>query len=332
MKVKDIKQIKVTVIGNNQGYYYHQQLIDYTQTTSTIESILYKLSNKYKDAIDILRTKCLYGTDDYKKYKGEFPSWMVGGTFPLNDLHDESIITYSNLVAIDIDKSDNKDIDIDNVVKDIYKLPYVIGYSKSISGKGYYILILVEDGKNTTGYYKYIVNLWKHKYNINIDTACTNIGRKRFISYDENMKIKDDDVDIIPWKLIYIEPQVEQPKQQFINKQYNSNEKLIHSTISYLVNNGLSIDYFKTKDTGSTYRTWYHIGCDFCYFEDGYSLFEKFSNNSIKYNDSYKDILNKYNQCKCKTPIDEIGRKYCGIAKKIYGKHWINKINKQELC
>lgn len=321
MKTIDILNKQFTVLPSVDGLVHHQGVIDYTQTNKSLKWIL-NLGKIYKDQINILRTM-EYHSKEQKDFKLKFPCWFVGGTFPVNKTYDKEIIEYSNLLAIDIDKQDNPDIDIEKIKNTLFNLPYVIMVSKSISGKGIYVLILVEDGKNTKEYYKYIADLWHNLYHINIDAHCNNIGRKRFLSYDDELLIKGDDVDIEPWnvKTINYENPVTTNKSKLFNykPKKQENNDLVHKAIWYLLNRGFSIDDFKTTNG---YSVWYHVGCDFRHFEDGEKMFITFSNNSKLYNDNIKDITKKWNQTKIENTMEEVSKKWCGICKNKYGRKW----------
>ena len=328
MKTKNILNKKFTTLSSLDGYYHHQGLTDYTQTNLTLNQILY-LGNKYKEQINILR-QMEYHSEEQREFKEKFPCWFVGGIFPFEKLKDENILEYSNVLAIDIDKKDNPNIDLNEIAKKIFELPYVFMVSKSISGQGIYVLVLLEDGIYTKEYYTYLTKLWTKQYNIKIDEQCKNIGRKRFISYDDNIMIKDDEIEINEWKLksIIKEPSNNETKksQPYCGKYktVNTNQGLVSKAIWYLLNNRFSIDNFNAEEP---YATWYHIGCDFRHFDDGEQMFIKFSTNSTKYFDNITNILKKWNQTKKEISLDEVSKKWCGMCKRIYGKQWYNKIN-----
>ena len=151
MKTVDILKQKHTVLMTMDGYTEHQGLQDYTQKDLTMYEILYPLANKFKETIALLR-KEEYHSDRYNYIKSHMlPVWFVGGTFPKEEINngkvlthteDKDLLSYSNILSIDID---NQEIDR----KAIFDLPYVFAVLKSSGGVGYYVLILVEDGKYT---------------------------------------------------------------------------------------------------------------------------------------------------------------------------------------
>ena len=331
MKVVDILNKKFSVLVNVDGYTYHQGLSDYTQTVMTLKQII-ELGNKYIKQIDMLRL-LEYHSKEQKAYKEYFPCWFTGGIFPINQTEDKDILEYSNILAIDIDKCDNTDIEINDLKQKIFELPYVFMISKSISGEGIYVLVLLEDGRYTTEYYEYLAKLWNQKFNVNIDVQCTNIGRKRFISYDNEIMIKDDQTNIKEWKLkpIHVEPKINKTKMMDykpMNTSYDS-IGLTKRAIWYLLNNcNYSIDDINTD---KAYNVWYHIGCDFRHFDDGEQMFIQFSNNTSKYKDSTNKILSKWNKTKIENNIDDVCRKWCGICKNKLGRDWISTVNQQYL-
>lgn len=320
MIVKDILNKEHTFLYTASGYTKGK----YMQLKFPLKQILIDIPEQIKQSIFKLRAMG-YGSTQYNETKKLFPCWVVSGVYPLRQINDNSTLIWSNIIAIDIDKKDNEDIDLDEVRKKLFDLPYVFAVLKSISGKGLYALVLVEEGQYTKEYYKYISKLWNQQYKLNIDTQCTNISRKRFIGYDEEAKkwIKDDNTEIEPWKLKYIEKKVVKNKRDYmhVSKYANNNNELVTKAIWKLLNEGYSIDNMNTTPV-TRYGVWYHIACDFHHFDDGLNMFIKFSNNSTKYNDKITDITKKYNNAKIETDFDNVAQKWCGICKHIYGSEW----------
>ena len=318
MIVKDILLRKCTLLCSINGIDPNG---NYVQTTQTVHDLIVTIPEMLKEKIMQLRSLG-YGSDRYKDRKKLFPNWVVSGTYPIKQINDNSTVEWSNIIAIDIDKSDNKDNDLNEIRKKIFDLPYVFAVLKSISGEGLYALILVEEGQYTKEYYKYLSRLWNKQYNLNIDTQCNNISRKRFIGYDEEALkwIKSDETEITAWKLKYVEKAPVIKKQEFVYApKYDDNISLVRKAIWKLLNNGYSIENMNVQ---YSYGAWYHIACEFHHFEDGLDMFIRFSQNSNKYKDKIADITKKYNNGKIEAPFDDVGKKWCGICKHIYGSQW----------
>lgn len=333
MKVREILKQKVTVLPTVDGWHnYHQGLMDYTQIDITLYDFLYILGKRYKEAINKYRQYPYHG-EEQSLYKDEFPVAFIGGTFPMKQTEDNYIMTYTNILAMDIDKKDNNHIDLDEKIKEIYNLPYVIGTPLSISGQGYYVLVLLENGKNTKGHYRYLSNLFKSKYNINTDKQCKNIGRKRFISYQDNLSdvIKPMDTEIVSFKLLDFDSDClfdNNEMNRMIDYkpvQFTQKDSILFTqrAIWKLLDNGYSIDDINTDN--NHYSVWYHIGCEFRIFDDGHEMFIKFSNNSSKYNDDILTINKKWNNTKNIENVDDVCKKWSGIAKNKFGNNWWKK-------
>ena len=298
---------------------------NYVQIKLPLRELLIDVPEKIKDSIYKLR-QMGYGTSQYNEAKKNFPCWVVSGVYPLKKINDNDTLIWSNIIAIDIDKKDNKDIDLNIIRKTLFDLPYVFAVLNSISGQGLYALILVEEGQYTKEYYKYISKLWNKQYGLNIDTQCNNISRKRFVGYDDEVMkwIKDDNVEIDPWKLKYIERKVEEKKNDYIHAskyENNNDNKFVKKAIWKLLNGGYSIDNMNTSET-TRYGAWFHVACDFKHFDDGLDMFIKFSNNSSKYNDRHSDIVKKFNNARIEKDFNDVAQKWCGICKHIYGSDW----------
>lgn len=330
MKTIDILRQKHTVLMTMDGFISHQGVLDYTQTDLSLYTILVPLSHKFKDVIGMMREE-EYHSNKYNDIKENMlPVWFVGGTFPQATMEynrivphtdDTDILTYSNLLCIDID---NQEIDRHA----IFDLPYVIAVLRSSGGSGYYVLILVEDGIYTKEYYSYLARLFKSKFNIEVDQQCKNIGRKRVLSYEDDIEkwIKPFDYEIKPWKLrdkIVIDDLFDNKPIRFIDYKPNNsdNTDFTRKAIWKLLDSGFSIDDYSKQN--ANYGAWYYTACEFANFEDGYDMFVRFSQNSSKYNDDINTINNKWhNADKSKTNIDDVNKKWCGICKNRFGSNW----------
>lgn len=98
----------------------------------------------------------------------------------------KDIKTYNNIICIDIDGKDNKDLTLDQIKEKVNTSPYVFYSAKSVSGKGLLALIYL-DG-NITDFEGHFNSLEKYfkKRGIIIDTQCKNPNRLRYITIDDN--------------------------------------------------------------------------------------------------------------------------------------------------
>ena len=192
-------------------------------------------------------------------------------------------------------------------------------------GKGGSVFFDVDTGLNTLIDFRYNKKFSAGDGENGSGSRCNGKkGEDIHIKVPQGTIIKDEETDIIPWKLKYIEKEDNNKKQDVVyEKYYNQNNEFSYEftrkAIWYLLNRGYSID---NMNGNNKYGTWYHIGCDFIHFKDGEEMFVRFSNNSSKYKDDIKTILKKWNNVKQESSFEEVSRKWCGICKNIYGKYW----------
>ena len=113
-----------------------------------------------------------------------------------------------------------------------------------------------------------------------------------------------------------------------IVKEYDSSQsnKLCQKAIWLLLNHGFSIDDFNSSNK---YSVWYHVACEFHLFDDGHEMFVTFSQNSKNYNDDSSTIEKKWNSAEQPDNVEDVYRKWCGMAKSNFGKDWIKLINQK---
>ena len=324
----DILRTQVTVIKTANGY--ENNIWGKGNPIGSIvplKYVLYELQDICKNQVDYVRS-LEYHSDEQKQAKNIVPRYYISGVFDLNEykigrfpIHDYPKIG-SNLMTIDIDGKDNPDIDIWKIREEIFKLPYVFSCIKSISNKGYYCIIPIEDTHYTKEYYNYIIKLWKNKFGINIDNNASSLIRARILSYDDELDkwIKKDNVQV--WNLKYVEkPKEEVIVEQKIFPKYKETIDgldwtfITHKAMELLINDGYYV---------KGYNAWYHLGCEVANFEDGQQLFLKLSKNG-SYNDSIDVIMKKFKSCSPSGINNELIQKWCGMARNKYGKNWFLK-------
>lgn len=274
--------IRCTLLGSGTGWSttYDNKSI-YLQSTATVQQII-DLGIKWKGKIDILRAMEYHSKEQFD-LKVKYPCWIPQGIFEQGNVKDEGIVEYSNLLAIDIDFIDNPNADtIQKIKQEVFEMKSVIFVMTSITGKGIWALLLVEDGRCTSDYLRYIERLFKSKWNVDIDKKCYNIGRKRFISYDDDILIKADDIDIVPWKLKLLEDKEETKqkstlfdyKQKYVSNIDEDNE--FERKVDLLIELGY--------DCGPHWSDWVTFGRIFKPFNNGKELFERISQKMSAYN------------------------------------------------
>lgn len=311
MKTKDILMTPVTLLASASGY---NGKGEYVQRDVPLGAVL-ELGRQWKDNIRQLRE--MDDLDEQKKCKLKFPCWTAGGTFPQKQLFDNAITSYSNLMVIDIDAHDNPDIDLNEIKQYLFDYEFTVLVSKSIRGNGLYALIAIGDGFFTKEYYQAMVGFLERQYGVRVDSVCGNIARKRFISYDDEILIKGDEVDIVPL-------------QGKFNRQEKTAYKPKGGALGYsdeFTCCAISLLIEKYGYKANTEPEWFMDGIRLATFgEWGRKLFIELSRRSDKYR-SDREVNSKFDSCVKRTRFDKSCLSYYfGRLKAIIGPDWIQAV------
>ena len=135
---------------------------------------------KLKPQIDLMRT--FHDTDKlkYDEQKHKLPICLFTGRF--SNFSNSGLLESSNLVVIDFDKIPLQDMSTQRDI--ITKDPYTFAAFVSPSGKGYKVIVKVENNPDNTTHSEYL-NALKVYYNSPYwDNNCMGISRACFLSSD----------------------------------------------------------------------------------------------------------------------------------------------------
>lgn len=228
----------------------------------------------YKDIIDLCRELYSAGNKaDYSKKKKFLPAVTFSGEFEGSRKAD-SLKAYSYFIIIDIDALEKETIPF--LKKELFEDEFVAAIWISPSGHGLKILIATT---SSSQYHKQcfdaISEYLSNRYGINVDKSGSDICRLCFVSYDENLLLKEE---VIPFKFTEqsFTQQVKRTQSDMIElsakisalrpdtslkklfyetegKNNRSNRDIIGRIIKYLRKNNLSI-------TGN-YHDWFRVAC-----------------------------------------------------------------------
>lgn len=103
----------------------------------------------------------------------------------------EILVHRNPILQLDFDKL--QDYDLGEVKQAIFDLPFVGCVSKSVSGDGLFVLILIDDETRLSEYYAQCSRAFRNELGIIADpTKGSNPVHLRFISYDENFLYRED--------------------------------------------------------------------------------------------------------------------------------------------
>lgn len=310
----------------------------YKNAKSTKRSDIIRLIEFLKPLQDynkdvVLRLRQIKDVERQKEYKmnnliGVTISALLGGNRTVNN-----IIQHNNLMCIDVDEEDNKELfalyDIEDIKRIIFDLDFVYCVCLSCRGKGFYFIVPIPDSKDLGIYYTSMYHKLK-RYGINIDKHCKDITRIRFSSYDENILIKRDcEIDIFDE---VSEEQIEEKRKELERAKRHISKQIIQSRNEQLLYLNRTIDYLIKKgfDTGKHWSEWATVGKYLKTLgEDGRLLFHRISETSSGYVD-YADVeknWRRFNQCQSE---DEAFGKFYTMVRNKYGMNWRKEMNEME--
>lgn len=326
---QDILDTQVATIISENGYTNNDAKNGkFIGDNISLYDALCTLPLKWKDMIEDV-AKLPYHSKEQLTAKSYIPRYYISGTYDMGTSDTRfpiygSPLIPSNLMTIDVDGKDNNGIDIWELRKRIFELPYVFSCLRSVSNMGFYCIIPIKDTNYTTEYYTYIYKLWKQKFDIDIDIKAKSLVRARIISYNDDIdKWMKDETTI--WDVKSLEQRAPQQKEfhmiDYKPKKIVENDfdwtNILHKVMTKLIEDGYYVE---------NYYAWYYLGCECANFDDGKDLFFKASMNYPHNRDTHSDIDKRWKGCKPSGINDDLIRKWCGMAKKRYGNDWMKKI------
>ena len=158
-----------------------------------VEANLYRLltgeqHEKYKGRVQEVRNE----SDPIKRksLKSALPMYAISGVFSSST--NESLLRYSSLIGIDIDKKDNEDVaNFDRLKELIRVLPFVAYCGHSVGGQGYFCIIPIAAQHKHVAHYKALELCFK-TWGLTVDSSGSNVCRRRFVSYDSEPYINPE--------------------------------------------------------------------------------------------------------------------------------------------
>ena len=280
--------------------------------TTTLYDFLTKASIKCKNKI--LEIREVNKTDEKKAKemkKTDILACTVSATF-----NKRRLVGYvkekTGLIAIDVDKDKNPDLDVEKAKRDIMQLPYVALCSLSIRGNGIWCLIPY----NKDYYIGYVYNALKKDFKelgYVTDDNCSDITRLRFVSIDNNILTRN----IVE---VYDKQEVKEKTDYHCEGEWELTKQDIKDIVTIVYTLVRFHNY-----TTDEYDEWLYEGFRLATipnYDVGLKLFELISENSANFK-SYEDVEEKFKECRNTTvnTTNVLGY-YINKIKEIYGNDW----------
>lgn len=319
MTVKDLLSSDITIYATTQAYKgQRKQLRDFLWICS---------STAFSGHQKVLHARSLHNNQEqYRAYKSTHVpcatiSCQTGKT-------KADIRQRNNVMCIDIDHIDPEQI---ATTKDkLMKHDYIFCSMVSLSGCGIVALAHVEfnDDIRFRQHYQFIASDLI-KEGIEVDLACSNVNRLRYMTYDDDIRIKGEDEEIPACSGLLtstpIDKQPIQPANQAnitdTTQSHNDlvdDDDFVEFAIRYLVNK----DGYKVNG----YKEWFTTGCRLSSlpYELGLNLYQLISENSPSYV-SYAEVRAQFDKCTkwAKITNRECLSYYFRLLKDKHGPNWV---------
>lgn len=134
-------------------------------------------SGEWQDSV--LKVRAEKDEDKRKELKKNVPYVTISGTF--SERNSKGLIEHSRLLAIDFD-----DIDVPKVRAIMEADPYTYAGFVSVGGYGYCAVVEIDPNKHYEAF-EGLEAYYYNRYNLIADTACKDLARARFVSYDPDV-------------------------------------------------------------------------------------------------------------------------------------------------
>lgn len=242
-------------------------------------------SDKHKSTVEAIRRE----TDKTKKdlMKASLPCITPSGTFSPSR-KESNLKQHSGFICLDIDLKGNERIgNYTDLKTQIAKIPQVAYCGLSVSGNGYFVLIMLTYPEKHLQHFMALQRIFGG-IGIVVDKVCKDVCRLRGYSYDKEAYYNHAAIPFKTFDSPVIKPSYASVKS-CINQHYSDDSTTVEMYLSQIEKHGIDI-------TGN-YNEWFSIGCNFAstFGESGRDYFHKASLFNNGY--TYLNTDNKYNDC-----------------------------------
>ena len=313
--------MKTNLLINNKISLY-KRVKDTKSVTISLDDWLHKVSPAAKKVIQDIR---ITNESDPKAAKAmktvNLPCVTISGRFE-GERKADKVTEMNPIICVDIDVIPDG-MTIEDLKKKVFELPYVFYVSMSARGEGIFALIYYNMEKDFLTTFKSLQYDFK-LMGIEIDKACKDICRLRFVSWDENT-LEKDDVEMYDGEYLeqFADPKFYKKTQERQSGPVCMDDYFTFKTIEYLINMcGYRAD---------EYQDWLMDGFRLATFgEYGHALFMHLSQHSDNFNERIAE--RKWDECVKNTQMTkDCLAHYYAEAKKRIGSNWIKVIRNSQL-
>jgi hypothetical protein len=281
--------------------------------TITLDDWIHKVTPAAKRCVNDIRETNRTDPKAAKAMKtANLPCCTISGLFE-GERKANQVTAVNPIICVDIDVIP-EGMTLDGLKKKVFDLPYVFYVSLSARGEGIFALVYYNIDKD----FLYIFKALQQDFNnmgIEIDKACKDICRLRFVSWDEH-PLEKEDVEMYDGDYL---PEFDYPEYQPVVERKNNSQVYIddyftYKTIKYLIN----VCGYRADE----YQDWLMDGFRLATFgEYGHALFMHLSQHSANFNERVAE--RKWNECVRTTQMTKDSlTHYYAEAKRRLGVDW----------
>lgn len=303
METKELLESKISL---------YKRVNETKSVTITLDDWLHKVTPAAKKAVTDIRDTNRTDPKAAKAMKtANLPCCTISGLFE-GERKASKVTSINPIICVDIDKIP-EGMTLDGLKKKVFDLPYVFYVSLSARGEGIFALIYYNKEKDFLNTFRALEQDFKDLY-IEIDKACKDICRLRYVSWDEN-PLEKEEVEMYDGVYLeaFVNPQFQTHEDKH-NQPINIDDWFTYKTIKYLISHcGYRAD---------EYQDWLLDGFRLATFgEYGHPLFIYLSSVSKGYNPNVAE--RKWNECvRTTTMTRDSLTHYYAEAKKRLGVDW----------
>lgn len=306
MKTKDLLNCKISL---------YKRVNETKSQTITLDDWLHKVTPAAKKCVTDIRFENVSDPKAAKAMKNaNLPCCTISGLFE-GERKASQVTAINPIICIDIDVIP-EGMNLTQLKKKVFDLPYVFYVSLSARGEGIFALIYYNKYKDFLNIFKALQYDFKNM-GITIDKACKDICRLRFVSWDAD-PLEKEDVEMYDGEYLeeFVNPQfykeVKEKQDGFLQK----NDYFTYQTIKYLI----TVCGYRADE----YNDWLMDGFRLATFgEYGHALFMNLSQHSANFNERVAE--RKWEECVRTTQMSkDCLAHYYAEAKRILGYDWKN--------
>lgn len=242
-----------------------------------------KLAEKWGPVLTQIRATTDKTTRD--KLKAQLPCFTPSGVF--SHRGNDALLKHSGLIQFDIDPKENDFLNgstAPDLRKEVFKLKQVAYCALSASGAGVWGVVPIEHPEQHAEHFTALYNDFK-QWGISIDTACKDVARLRYWSYDPDACFR---VNATTYTKLAAEP-ARKPSQT-ARVALDDFEAVKFDAL-------LNLILTRQIDITGNYTTWFALGCDLAgkFGENGRACFHQISQFYPKY--SYSETDKQFTNC-----------------------------------